>query len=320
MGKEFYHLCVGSESEVMFRIFEDYVQGINKMALAALRISTIILAFSLMSNHFHIIVFSSEPSEFIRIFRNSYNKWFNNKYHRKGALGDRMNEPRKLTTAKEIIDALNYVLKNPMHHNIVEYSAEYPFSSARYYFMEKQGQQSNGNYHIVTSSGEKSKLCSKRMHLPTKYRIDDSGMIAPEDFLDISRVESLYGSVRQFVYNMNKALTEEWNYLEPSGGVSAGGFSSVGSSTVGASAESSVSKYERIVSDNRARNRILRINDLKLCTELDTTIRIETGNTYTSLTNKQKMNYARYFWKKYGANKDQLARCLAIDKNMLADL
>ena len=42
--KKLYHLCVSS-GEVMFRVTEDYYQGINKAFLTAYRYDTKILAY-----------------------------------------------------------------------------------------------------------------------------------------------------------------------------------------------------------------------------------------------------------------------------------
>ena len=64
MKKKLYHLCVSSP-EVMFRVPEDYYQGINRACLVAYHYDTGLLAYSFMSNHFHVIAETGDPYGYI---------------------------------------------------------------------------------------------------------------------------------------------------------------------------------------------------------------------------------------------------------------
>lgn len=103
MKKKLYHLCVSSP-EVMFRVPEDYYQGINRACLAAYDHDTCLLAYSFMSNHFHVIAETANPYRYIGSIRNGYNKWFNHKYSRKGPLGYPGFHAVELDTLEHILD------------------------------------------------------------------------------------------------------------------------------------------------------------------------------------------------------------------------
>lgn len=49
-----YHLCVSCKKGLMFRSRQDYIRFINNMALLAYKYHIRILAFTVMSNHYHI--------------------------------------------------------------------------------------------------------------------------------------------------------------------------------------------------------------------------------------------------------------------------
>jgi hypothetical protein len=154
--KKLYHLCVSS-SEVMFRVQEDYFQGINRACLAAYHHNTNLLAYAFMSNHFHIIAETKNPEIYIGSIRNGYTKWFNNKYARKGPLGYSGFHAVELDTLEHILDGITYVLRNGVHHNVVSYPSGYPFCSTRYYFMKDFGIR-DLNIPIVSWKEEKLKL------------------------------------------------------------------------------------------------------------------------------------------------------------------
>jgi len=134
------HLCA-SAPEIMFRVPEDYIQGINRACLSAYSHDTHLLAYAFMSNHFHIVAETANPDVYMGSIRNGYTKWFNNKYGRQGPLGYLSFHSVELTTADHILDGITYVLRNGVHHNIAHYPSGYPYSSAKYYFMKDLGFQ-----------------------------------------------------------------------------------------------------------------------------------------------------------------------------------
>lgn len=281
MKAKLYHVCISS-SELMFRVEADYVEGINRLAISAFLTDTTILAYALMSNHIHIVIRSSTVSKFVQSFRTSYNKWFNYKYRRRGRLGNKKYYPLSLNYNTHIVDALSYVLKNGLHHNLVEYPSEYLFSSARYYFMKEFGIK-----HMYTEMNLESnirKVISYRGALPSNIKMDTSGMFIPESFLAIDMVEEFYGSVRQFAYHMNKLMAEEW-------------------------AVTSIEAWRKGILPAKIKNKVLHISDIEICTKLD--LALEKRNlTYVELSQSQKQSISDAYIKQFAATPNQMKRCL----------
>lgn len=192
------HVCIKSGGELMHRDEEDYRSGISRMALAAYRTGTRIFAFAFMSNHIHIVAQSPDISCFVSNYRNAYTRWFNVKYRRKGRLGDRYFHTEPLGTLYRTLHAVNYVLRNPVHHLVADTAMGYEFCSARYVFA------SDLCIDECRAGKSRSALCSKNASIPDSYWLNGEGMISPKSFLEISAVERLYMTAKNFLYYINR--------------------------------------------------------------------------------------------------------------------
>ena len=77
-----YHLCVSCKKGLMFRSRQDYIRFINNMALLAYKYHIRILAFAVMSNHYHIGIMTDDFEQFFRSLKVSYSNYY---YHKYGA-------------------------------------------------------------------------------------------------------------------------------------------------------------------------------------------------------------------------------------------
>jgi REP element-mobilizing transposase RayT len=192
------HICIKSENELMHREEEDYRSGISKMALAAHRTGTHIFAFAFMSTHVHMVVQSPDISRFVSNFRNSYTKWFNYKYSRTGRLGERYYHTETLDSLYRILHAVNYVLRNPVHHLVTDTAIGYEFCSARYMFPED----------LNVTESRSNRRCSRcypgNVPLPKSLWLNEKGMISPKSFLEISAVERLYMTAKNYMFYINR--------------------------------------------------------------------------------------------------------------------
>ena len=192
------HICIKSENELMHREEEDYRSGITKMALAAYRTGTHIFAYAFMSTHVHLVVQSPDISRFISNFRNSYTKWFNNKYSRSGRLGERYFHTEPLDSLYRILHAVNYVLRNPVHHLVTDTAIGYEFCSARYIFTEDL------NMDEARSNRRCSRFYPGNVPLPKSLWLNEKGMISPKSFLEIPAVERLYMTAKNYMFYINR--------------------------------------------------------------------------------------------------------------------
>ena len=75
-----YHLCVSCKKGLMFRGRRDYIRFINNMALLAYKYHIRILAFAVMSNHYHIVIMADDFEQFFRSLKVSYSNYYFHKY------------------------------------------------------------------------------------------------------------------------------------------------------------------------------------------------------------------------------------------------
>lgn len=289
MKKKLYHLCA-SAPEIMFRVPEDYIQGINRACLSAYRHDTHLLAYAFMSNHFHIIAETANPDVYIGSIRNGYTKWFNHKYGRQGPLGYISFHSVELTTADHILDGITYVLRNGVHHNIAHYPSGYPYSSAKYYFMKDFGLEFK--YNPVLTWKEQREHLPWATKLPPGFTLDNSGLLIQEHILQSAMVEHYYGTARNFSYFMNKTSAKEWATLNIE-------------SWMG-------EKAKELIDKERYNSRVKKVNDIQICLYIDAWLsKNKRGASYVTLTRSEKMSLAKQLMQKR-ATTGQIQRCLAI--------
>ncbi|MDO9577013.1 MAG: transposase [Candidatus Cloacimonadales bacterium] len=136
--ENYYHVFNrGCGKESIFQSDSDYRKLINKMKLTKDLFEIEIIAFCLIPNHYHFILYqiSDIPiSNWLRDIFNSYVQSFNLKYKRTGTLFERNAQPRLITSDEYLIDAVHYVHANPLKHNLVIDPNDWEFSS----FLEYQ--------------------------------------------------------------------------------------------------------------------------------------------------------------------------------------
>lgn len=90
-----------------------------------------LLAYCLMGNHFHLLLWQSEATvlpELMRSIMTSYSRYFNLKYKRSGALFESRYKASRVDQDSYLEHISRYIHLNP------RYWQRYPYSSLRYYF------------------------------------------------------------------------------------------------------------------------------------------------------------------------------------------
>ncbi len=219
--KKIYHLCNHS-MKVIFRNEEDFMVAVCRLAACAASTFTEVWAYSFMSTHFHLVVRTMDISKFIKLFKVNIATWHNKKYL--DSIQIDMGK-RELNNEGEIRTAVNYVLKNPIHHRITDIAFKYPYSSAHVYFREKIYRDDYfAGEHFPVKYRKPSELKSRtyrklfvKYDIPDSYLILGDRMILPESFVKVGIVESLYSNVREFMFHMNKPLKEELEMFHENG-------------------------------------------------------------------------------------------------------
>ncbi len=282
--RKVYHLCNLSH-KVIFRKEEDYFNAINRLAACACETTTEVWAYAIMSTHLHLIVRSDDIGKFIKSLCQTISRTINHKYssHIQVSLSR-----RELNGKGEILTAVNYVLKNPMHHQVAEVAFSYTYSSAYLYFKDKIRMEdspfSPASIRVLQKSSEISTRIYRKLFghhaLPEDCRIINNLVILPESFVKVKFIETLYESVRGFLYNMNKPLKEE---LEMFGH----------NTDFNNYSDSSVSLFGKLT-------------DIQVCEIIDEYIY---PRPYTQITPKERDNITEILRRK-GVNTYQMERCL----------
>ncbi|MFA7116491.1 MAG: transposase [Bacteroidales bacterium] len=218
MSISIYHIC-NKSSRRLFRTKEDYNMAINRIAAASNATEAEILAFAIMSTHFHILLRTKDIHKFIKYYTNSYSKTFNNKYQNTENLFNV--GITNIKTNTEIINCADYIHQNPIHHNVCSTALFYPFSTANSYFNEEfirdEYHESEKVSPNIKSPSKYSIKEKKKMFgydkVPAKWEILNNCLVLPSSFIEISTLTKLYRNVRFYLEHLNKPLSDEIKYI-----------------------------------------------------------------------------------------------------------
>lgn len=196
-----YHVCLSSHDEVMFRSPSDIHFGFNCLAIAALSTESRLLADGFMTTHFHALLQTSSLKEVMYRARNAYSRYFNTKYSRSGRLGEKKYFSMEIDGFNHSIAAINYVLRQGLHHGLATTPFEYPYCSVNSYFRHELGKTITPP---LIPKRNRHKYLPSNIRLPLEYRMSADGQLLREDILDVAWVEQNYISPRSFLLNMNR--------------------------------------------------------------------------------------------------------------------
>jgi len=129
-----YHITSrGNERRVIFLDDEDREQFLRLLADAIARFGWILTAYTLMTNHFHLVVETPTPtlSRGMQWLNGTYAAWFNSKYARSGHLFGGRYHAFIVEKEAYYLELLRYVVLNPVRAKMVERPEEYRWSSYR---------------------------------------------------------------------------------------------------------------------------------------------------------------------------------------------
>lgn len=200
-----YHVCLSSHEEVMFRSAEDLRIGFNCLATAALDTESRLLADGFMTTHFHALVQTASLQYFMYRARNAYSRYFNTKYSRSGRLGEKRYFNLEIEGHHHTLAALNYVLRQGLHHGLATTPFEYPFCSATSYFRQELGRF--GSQPLMPDK-YRYKFLPSNVKIPLEFRMSADGQLLREDVLDVKWVEQNYITPQHFSFQMNRIANE----------------------------------------------------------------------------------------------------------------
>ncbi len=156
----YYHIINrGVEQRVVFKEVEDYEEFEVLMCFYAKSFGITIHNYCLMSNHYHLLVETSQEnlSKFMRQLGMNYSIYFNKKYKRSGHLWQGRFRSWYVTDEAYLYTLMCYIEQNPLKANMVRDLKEYPYSSYHYFLNYKEIPECLQNAWVVKSYKEDTK-------------------------------------------------------------------------------------------------------------------------------------------------------------------
>lgn len=305
--KKSYHLCLSAGDEIMFRDLEDYRRGFNCFAIALYKTGSTGLVEAFMSNHFHLMIQTEDPKEFMYNMRQPYSKYFNQKYGRNGALGEKEHFQLEIRGLHHHLAAMSYILRNPLHHGIAPIPYAYPHSSVNVIFQHEMGKS---NTDILIPEKSYYKHIGRRAAYPDTYKMNDKGMFLRESVLDIVQVENMFATPRSFDYYMGRKTSEDWHKEQSK--------DNIDNPPVKLEAiEYGVNSHslERMLINENGRCDYRKMSDIDVCTVVDHQILPSIGKSSVyQLTSKEKEGIAEILFTTYHIGSDMIRRCLVMKR------
>lgn len=208
--KGYYHISShGLEKNVIFKKKEDFIAGMNDIAICVLGFDVIILCFCLMSNHFHFVLYGTLPEC----------RRFSEEYKRRCAMrmklaGGEVQGMRGVEVQIALVDnqeylenVIAYVLRNPLAAGILLLPYHYPWSSAALYF--NGGVQLTGEPLNEMSERKRFRILKSRVPVPDSYLVDEQGMILPSCYVDSKAVEQVFRHPSRFMMSLARKIEND---------------------------------------------------------------------------------------------------------------
>ena len=290
----------------MYRCEEDMYVAINCLCSALCKTDSICYAYAFMTDHQHGAYRTAHPHELIRISRDAYTKHFNNKYGRKGPLGERGFYLQEIEGARHFITAVAYVLKNPPHHGVTSTPFEYAFSSANAYFRKELGKYRTEK---ALSYEQMRQVLPRRAAFDASWKMGIEGVFWPETVVDVTAVETNFGTVQAFNYYMGRKSGKDWEDEQNADNNQTLPF------TLENIEKPMLSLSKTTISDllrnEKSRFSTVPITDMDLCMQIDTQYVPRYGKkSVYELSLQEKNSIANELNSQYKAGRSQLLRCL----------
>ena len=197
------------EDSLWFRDNEDFVTGMNMVAVQASMSEVVVLAFILMSNHVHFVVYGTrrDAEEFISRYKGRYSQYYGRKWGVKEFLRRNKAEVEPISGNQEDLErAIAYVIMNCVAARICLNPGQYPWGCGNCYFQVKsEGIPGRSSLKRKQVKDMSKRTLSRILHsdvqkLPGDWAFSDEGFILPESYIDVQAVETLFRTPARMDY------------------------------------------------------------------------------------------------------------------------
>jgi len=190
------------EDRLWFRDEEDFKAGMNFIAIVAYALKIDVLAFILMSNHIHLVLYCTRDQAlaFINLLKKYYGQYYSGKYDSNELLRRNAVDIRPLRADDESLErGIAYVHMNSVAANICSTPFTYPWGSGGCFFNPSP---LKGSKVEEMSKRSLKRLLHSNKPLPPAAVIDD-GYVLPKSYVNVALVESVFRTPKRMNYFLN---------------------------------------------------------------------------------------------------------------------
>lgn len=188
------------ENRLLFKDFEDFIVGMNYLAVLSFKYGIIVLAFILMSNHVHLVAIGrrDDIETFVTMWKSLYSKYLAAKYGVRDFLRRLEVDIRPVPEESEALErAVAYVQMNCVAANICTSPYEYPWGTGSTFFKVKEEKGMRlGDF----SARARYKLLHCKTDVPSDWKVCEEGYVLPSSYVDVDRVELLFRTPKRMNY------------------------------------------------------------------------------------------------------------------------
>ena len=207
-SKGYFHVCTdGRMLPWMFQDESDFIAGVNRIGICCLRTGVKVIAYVLMDNHVHFVLYGTMPEckRFITLYKQLTGTWIHVKYGLNDYLKQLSANILLLDTEERLLNTIAYIDRNPVVAGYRYLPTEYPWGSARYVFKDSREDDDTKPLSSMSRRSQRI-LLSTRVAIPAEWRINTMGMLCPDSFLDASVIESYFKTPVRYSYFLAKKL------------------------------------------------------------------------------------------------------------------
>lgn len=213
----YYHVCTdGHALDWMFKDTADFIAGVNRIGICMLETSVVVVAFILMDNHVHFVLYGTivQCKKFITRYKALTGMWIRFKYGIDGHMRRLPSQLILIEDEEQLLDTIAYIDRNSIVAGYGLLPGEYPWGSAKYVFTNEADIPSVSLNDMTQKDARE--LLGTWVQLPGDWKVDRSGMILPTCFLDVDKLQRLFKSPIKYLYHLSKKLEGK---IEMQGGI-----------------------------------------------------------------------------------------------------
>lgn len=213
----YYHVCTdGHALDWMFKDTADFIAGVNRIGICMLETSVVVVAFILMDNHVHFVLYGTivQCKKFITRYKALTGMWIRFKYGIDGYMRRLPSQLILIEDEEQLLDTIAYIDRNSIVAGYGLLPGEYPWGSAKYVFTNEADIPSVSLNDMTQKDARE--LLGTWVQLPGDWKVDRSGMILPTCFLDVDKLQRLFKSPIKYLYHLSKKLEGK---IEMQGGI-----------------------------------------------------------------------------------------------------